>query len=93
MAALTIEERVAWFHRAATTLQVDGNLAQLKRATKALIAVADLLLQAIRAQETEERGVGGQNCFGKCPVTACPPKICVSTSSHEGGYLIPGTAR
>ncbi len=62
MAALTIEERVAWVHRAATTLQADS-LPLLKRETKALIAEADLLLAAIRAEDARDRiertGIGG----------------------------------
>ena len=42
MAALTIEERVAWVHRAATTLQAD-DLVELKHSLNSLLHEATVL--------------------------------------------------
>lgn len=59
---LTIQERTAWVHRAAAAIPVDGSLYQLKMETKALIAEANLLLDAIRAEEARQ---GIERTMGK----------------------------
>ena len=57
MAEMTIDERVAWFHLAATTLQVD-DLVELKFSLVNLIKEAARLERAIDAKMRAKRNPG-----------------------------------
>lgn len=57
MAALTIEERVAWIHRAATTLQ-SNDLVELKHSLNSLIHEATALHDLARDElQTHRRAL------------------------------------